>query len=137
MHFSVHILYFNKKLGVVVCACVCVCVLRQDEHAQWPTVARPQNTTLLFLPLSRQWPAIFLLPCSHHRAICTSLISWRRLTAVWSLLHPPRKLHLKSVLARVWGVWGLGPASNWPPVTRTFLFRNAALKNHTKEQMPW
>lgn len=72
--------------------CCCRCVFEgSEEHAQWPTVARPQNTTLLFLSPSRRWPTIFLLPCSHHHAICTSLISWLKLNAVWSLLHPPQK----------------------------------------------
>lgn len=27
-------------------------------------------------------------------------------------------------------VWGLGAASDWPPVTQTALFRHAALRNH-------
>lgn len=72
-----------------------------------------------------QWSAIFLLPCSHHHAICTSLISWLSLNAVWPLLAPPtRTAAARSLLL-----------CNWLAARDLDTIPTSALKNHIEGQM--
>lgn len=90
-----------------------------------------------YFSLFRQWPTIFPLPCSHHHAICTSLISWLDLNAVWSLLHPPWEQWPVAGPAHQFAVLDLGATSDWLSVTWMVLLRNSALKNHIEGQILW